>query len=301
MSDESLRERLRAAGILNGRVRGDDPWEDALLPLGIIRFDPAYQRDVRQAHVKRIAEGFDPLLFEPPLVNWRDDGSFYAMDGQHRVLAALERFGEEAQATCRIFYGLTVAEEARIFGAQDNRRRLTPIERFRGGLEAGRQPYVAINAIVTESGWMIAPYYQDRERMRGIQAVGALETVYRNYPDGHLALTLGVIRDAFGTEIAPPTSLICGFAQFLAWYEGQYDRRALVSRMREVGITGLRAEAEKRRLLDRVTSRESVGMSLVSLYNHRRSADHRLEAWETVLITRKGGGRARADSEWNAA
>ncbi len=300
-SREALIERLRSVGIVNGQIRGNDPWEDVLLPLAMIRFDPAYQRDVRQVHIKHIVDEYAAILFEPPLVNWREDGAFYGMDGQHRILAALQKFGESAEATCRLFYGLTVAQEALIFGAQDNRRPLTPLERFRGGLESGREPYMTINAIVTETGWTVATRYDDRRDVRGIQAVGALQTVVRSYGDDHLVTTLLMLRDCFGTEIAPPTALISGFAQFLAWYGEEYDRRHLVRRMREVGLTGLRIEADKRRLLDRVTSREAVGMAIVVFYNLRRSPDRMLQAWQTVLITRKGGGKPRGDAAWDAA
>jgi hypothetical protein len=118
--------------------------------------------------------------------------------------------------------------------------------------------------------------------------VSALATIYNNYRDGHLLLTLQTLRDCFGTEQSPPNHLILGFGQFLSWYSGEYDTAHLLKRMRQIGLSGLRMETEKRRLLDRVTSREAVGMAVVNFYNHKLPPERRLLAWETVAITRKG-------------
>ncbi len=302
VNTKTLHERLIAAGIIGTNGSGPQPsdtqlWEDTTLPLALIRFDPTYQRDVRQSFVKKISEHFDPLLCEPPLVNWREDGSFYGMDGQHRIMALLERFGERAQWTCRLFYGLTIKQEALLFNTQDQRRPLTPLERFRSGVISGSEPYMAINAVVESTGWTVALYTGQHARGSGIVAVGALVTIHKNYKGNHLYKTLTIIRECFGGDHAPPSSLLLGFSQFNAWYEGEYDRRALVQRMRDVGMSGLRMEADKRRLLDRVTGTEAVGMAIVSLYNVRRRPEHRLLAWETVLQTRKGGGKVRGGSD----
>ncbi len=292
----NIREQLLKAGIISRDEERKDLWEDALLPLALIHFDPSYQRDLNQGHIKKIVEDYDPILMEPPLINWREDGSFYGMDGQHRIHALLEVFGDGAQHTCRLFYGLSPEQEAKIFGAQDFRRKLTPVDRFRGGLKAGREPYVSISAIAAATGWDIALYYGDKHETKGIQAVGSLLEVYRVYRSGHLTATLNMLRECFGTDITPTAPLITGMAQFLSWYEGDYDEKYLIRCMRAVGLSGMRIEVETRRLLDRVSGREAVGMAIVMFYNKKRPRAKRLLAWQDVVPSRPGGGKS--GSRW---
>lgn len=276
-----LRLRLIAAGIISADAPvADDPWEEIDLPLASIQFSPIYQRNVRQAHVKKIATEFDWMYFDPPMVNWRESGEFYCMDGQHRILGCMERFGNDAHATCRLFYGLTVEQEARLFNAQDLRKALSPIERFKAGVVAGSEPYITINAIVEATGWAVAEGTGTKhDQGNGISSVATLMRIQRQYQRGHLGLTLEMLRMCFGVDQAPSGDLLQGFASFLHLYRDEYDANHLVKRMREASMSGVRSDAEKRRVLDRVRGYESVGMTIVAMYNARRKSDEWLDSW----------------------
>lgn len=288
--------------------RGDVLWEDMDVALDDIQIDyQRYQREVRPEHVKDIIEHYNPLLMEPVLLNLRESGEVFCMEGQHRVLALRglrangdPRVGSHARA--RLFVGLSLAEEALIFNMQDARRPLTPIQRFRAGLVAGSEPYVTINERTEACGWQVARYPKDGSNTK-IDAVNALVRLGTHFEGDMLERVLTTCRDAWGTDRAPTHAIMMGMAQFIRWYEGEFNAKQFTERLREIGRDALTHEADKRRVLDHIDSRSAVGMTLVNIYNYGRPTRTRLVAWETKALTAPKSGRkaitrfgARSDS-----
>lgn len=58
--------------------------------------EPKYQRNLRPSHVNKIANTFDPAVFQPLTVNYRewDNDRYIIIDGQHRV-KAVRQLGKE--------------------------------------------------------------------------------------------------------------------------------------------------------------------------------------------------------------
>ena len=86
-----------------------------------LELDEGYQRTLRPHHVDELVEGWDWGKFRPLDVSCRN-GSYYVFDGGHR-LSALKRLcgsGQHFTVLCRVFYGLTRAEEAYYFSHQDD-------------------------------------------------------------------------------------------------------------------------------------------------------------------------------------
>jgi hypothetical protein len=278
--------------------RGDVLWEDMEVDLDILHVDHEhYQRGVRPEHVAKIINEYNPLLMEPPLVNIRDDGVWYVMEGQHRVIALRElraqgKHGIGPTTRCRVFVGLSLAEEALIFNMQDARRPLTPIERFRAGLVSGREPYVSVNARVEACGWEVARYPKDGGNTK-IDAINALIRLVENYEGTMLERVLTTARDAWGLDRAPTHSIMAGMAQFFTWYEKDINEKQFLERLREMGRDALTQEAEKRRVLDHVDSRSAVGMTLVNIYNYNRPNRTRIVAWETKALEQPGSSSRR--------
>lgn len=71
----------------------------------------------------------------PIIVNYRGNGFFYAIDGQHRLLAA-KLIGKKNLLVC-LSAGLSIEEEAEIFGSQGyGLRKPTPYEIFKANVIA---------------------------------------------------------------------------------------------------------------------------------------------------------------------
>ncbi|MBO0378087.1 ParB/Srx family N-terminal domain-containing protein [Staphylococcus warneri] len=71
--------------------------------------DMSYQSPVKEAQVKKIVKHFDPQKLHTIVVNKRENGQFYIIDGQHRVQALKElgicvRCSDQSNHTCRHVY-----------------------------------------------------------------------------------------------------------------------------------------------------------------------------------------------------
>lgn len=272
-------------------------WEMESVRLCDVLIATEYQRDLRPDKVREIVKTFDPILMDPPVISYRENGRPYCVDGQHRVHALKEILGENGEWRCRVYRNLTLAEEARIFGSQDDRLETTPLQRYHAGLIAGRSPYVEIAEIVEATGWSIAKH-MGGSRQGQIESVGELVRIYKQRRKSVLEKTLQLLQDGIGDgSHAPNQAILAGTSQFITWYDGEYEYEHMVSKLRSVGYEWLVTEGDKRRLLDRIDSRSAIGMVLVNLYNRSRRASKRLMAWETALIRESSHARRAEATE----
>lgn len=109
-----------------------------------IKVDPKYQRGVNLKHAEKIAREWDWSVFAPVSVSLRPDGSMWAYDGQHRVVAAMLREDIES-IPCYVVKMSGAQEEAAAFSANNrNRKRLKPIDEYRALAAAGDAVAVAV-------------------------------------------------------------------------------------------------------------------------------------------------------------
>ena len=103
------------------------------LPLEYMKVDSKmYQRPV-QRHVRIIARNWKDDKCNPILVNYRGDGYFYIIDGQHRYEAALMRGMESL--VCEVLVGLTIVEEADLFVEQnEGSKKLSTYDTFKANV-----------------------------------------------------------------------------------------------------------------------------------------------------------------------
>ena len=77
-----------------------------------------YQRELNTDRVHKIVKQFDERVANEPKVSYRD-GRYYVFDGQHTIAARVERNGgKPLMILCKVYYGLTEKEEARLFAEQ---------------------------------------------------------------------------------------------------------------------------------------------------------------------------------------
>ena len=88
-------------------------YEFELLPVSTMLVDASYQRPAEEKDVNYIAKNWDYRKANPIHVSHRADGKYYVMDGNHTRLAYQKIGGR--RLPCRIYEGLTRADEARIF------------------------------------------------------------------------------------------------------------------------------------------------------------------------------------------
>jgi len=131
-------------------------------PIPDLGIDPAYQRSIdngeSQALIRRIAVHWDWGLCQPLTVARRDDGSFWVVDGQHRLAAARLR-RDIYDLPCVIMASGSVADEAAAFVAMNSqRKKLNALDLFKAALAAGDDDAVAVMGLIEAAGLSLAAH-----------------------------------------------------------------------------------------------------------------------------------------------
>ena len=123
------------------------------LPVDRILID-AYQRTLNNRRVERIAHNFNHAKLGVPVVSRREDGSFAAIDGQHR-LSAMRKLGITT-VNCIVLEGLTREQEADYFRRQnEDVATISTYDLYRAGLYAGDPHYLRIEGVLTKYGYKV--------------------------------------------------------------------------------------------------------------------------------------------------
>lgn len=188
------------------------------LRAGSIHIDREYQRYINKNRVDAIAANYDPDVFGVLICSRRVDGNVFDLDGQHRLEAAMIRFGQDALVPCFVMNGLDQQQEASIFWKL-NRHRLQPssADTFRARLAANEPIATAIATVAHEYDVEIQLYPQPLGPNQ-VGAFSALESIYR---DGLLPSVFDVLRSAWPNE---PGALRAHFMLGLQTFFRQFYR-----------------------------------------------------------------------------
>jgi hypothetical protein len=150
------------------------PYRYEVLLLKHLFVDETYQRPLTN-FVKRIESNFEPALVGTLVVSERSRNKYAVVDGQTRM-TAMQNQGL-THGPCLVYSGLSPAEEADLFSRlQTERKGMVAATRFRAEVIARKPFAVDLDRIVKEEGFTIGLSVQDGF---SIQAIGALETIYR--------------------------------------------------------------------------------------------------------------------------
>lgn len=184
------------------------------------------QREFNERHAKKIAETFDPDLFDTLVVTLPNgDGIYHVVDGQHRMAAIRSLYGEEEQVPCRIVEARDPARAAVIFDKINTGRRiLRGIEKFRVRVTAGSETEVAINKIVTWLGCRV----EEGDGANSIRATAALINVHNAFGLDVLKEALTTIRTTWKDDKgALEGPIIEGYGSLIGEHRGHLDWKRL--------------------------------------------------------------------------
>lgn len=263
----------------------------ARVPVKMPKLD-VYQRRLRAHKVAEMVRNWQPHRAQVCLLNLREDGSLYIVDGQHRITAMMQL--EVPMALCEI---INVPQDREpVEFVRFNFRNSIPVnavERFHAALIAGEPWAVRINDIVIESGFSIA--VGGKSGM--IHAVDALERIYapRSYAprEDLLRDVLRVVQKGwctpFGLNLQEQgrclrSDLLLGIALLHRSYGTKLHTPTLIAHLSKVSI-----ETFDRRLMNLISvagiSTKHVGVAQVlwQVYNHRLPAGKRLPLLDDVI------------------
>lgn len=279
--------RKSKASVIGSTVVG----EIEIVQIDSLHVDVSYQRDPSMDLVQKMARKWDEITAGPIVVSRRRNGDLYVINGQHRMLAAA--LAGKTEMVAQVVNNLTARQEAelRLRGNVGLAERSQ--ERFRARVAAGHKDALAIVAICDRFETKINADFQVHE---GINAVSAIDALYKE--DSGLLLTrvFEVIRDAWGTvggenATAP---ILKGLAWFIQKHANESDRGRLIERMQFEGPDGMMRKTRAMRANMAGSVWVNLYRALVEAYNTRLSEGNRLE-WKVRGHSIGAMGRNRSD------
>jgi hypothetical protein len=211
-------------------------WGVTILPLSSLRpmrIDEAergYQRPINQPRVDDLTDKFDGGEAREIYVSRRADGSCWILDGQHTWAALIAKGITEWQ--CRVFFNLSIAEEAHRFAQyQSNTRRIPPVVQFNAEVIAGDVTAQALDTILGDFYLRISSSklrYQDG--YLGVTARSVFQRIYELGGSYLLSEVLQLAIDAWGqNKNALMGRVLQGLGYLFAHAEGEFDRERMLA------------------------------------------------------------------------
>lgn len=247
------------------------------VPLPKMRVSTNAQRELRPARVAYLVSEFNPEDFGYPTVNSRD-GSFYIIDGQHRIEAVKQWLGpawEKQNVTCRVYSGLSEKEEAEMFDRLNNQLTPNAFDKFKVRVTAGRHIECSVKKVVEKAGLKIS-----REKGEGnLQSVATLVKVYQRSNAQTLGRSLKITHESFG-DPGLQNMVIDGVARLCERYNGALEDQEAIEKLQSLrgGVGALMSRAELLRKQTGSSLPECVAAATVDTINRRRGGK-KLPSW----------------------
>lgn len=244
------------------------------VPIPKMRVSPQAQRDLKQARVDQLAANLDLEQLGTPTVNERD-GSFYIIDGQHRIEALREYGFADDSVQCWTYIGLTEEEEAEKFLKLNDVLAVDAFAKYRVAVQAGREVECDIDRIVRAQSLRVT-----RDQIPGaVRAVGTLRRIYARGGAVTLRRTLVIVRDAYG-DPGMEAAVLDGIGLLCGRFNGEVDDPTLVRQLANTnaGVNGLLGRAEKLRHQTGQPKGHCVAAAAVEIYNRGRGRK-KLPSW----------------------
>lgn len=242
-------------------------FEDRMVSVNDLEIDSQVQRfRYNPRKVEHIVKNYNEAAFGLITVSRRNAVTLVIVDGWHRWEAKRRLSDSKGEVLCRVFDGLTLAEEAQMFLDLNPGNQPTALDRYRMRLLTDDPDTLAIDAAIHAYGWAVHP----QQAMGHLQCVNALHRIQKLGNAGGEATvdllknTIMVVSRAWpGDKEAGAAIILEGTAAVLNEYREKLDPDRLIAQLRDYsGGPGLLASNAQQ--LSRVT-RARVPMSVADL------------------------------------
>lgn len=199
-----------------------------------IKSNTEYQRDIDTKKVAKIVSNFDEHKLGVIKVSYRD-GRYYVFDGQHRLAAVkLLNAGKDTMIKCEVHYGLTYADEARLFAEQyDGATKVDVLCRYKALYESGDSKVIKLKQIVEDCGFKL-----DFKRMKGdnrFVCVAALNTMYNKLGEEKMRKCLDLIKKTWnGESTSLDKEIIAGMTILYSLYGDDIQEKVFIRKLKGV-------------------------------------------------------------------
>jgi hypothetical protein len=286
----AVKAKRNKAGLSDGAVTGiglGDLDSAEVVDISSINIDDAYQRALRHELVNRIGRDFDIVKAGPILLSAREDGSLWCVDGQHRMMGALQ--AGETEIFAHVVHGLTQAQEADLRLARNDRKGDSVQEKFRTRLVMGEEKVHRMVELVEQQHTMIN--VENPNIRHGVNAITTLEMLYDIDGTGvWMTRVIHTLREAYAVDdgdTLDPSTLSANMLKAVAWFLGQHvDPGELrysdfVNRLASVDVDDIRRKAVSHKAANGGATWLNYYRAIVEIWNFKRSDSKKLR-WKTI-------------------
>ena len=235
-----------------------------------------YQRRLQYGKIKNIVSKYNPNKMHPIDVSYRD-GKYYVYDGQNR-LEALKQLngGNDVDVLCFVHYGMTAEDEAYLFATQDDDViRVTLEDKYNALYFSGDSEMVDLKRICESCG-LECNFKRNGSENRKINCYKEILTIYKNFGEARLRKVLTTIVAAWNGEADSLISgIIGGMNLFIQKYEGEYDEKKLIQRLRKIHPSTIKRDGKL--LAGTFSGKTMYAVVIMNIYNKNTSSG-RLES-----------------------
>lgn len=210
----------------------DSPGKLQWIDKNALHVDSTYQRQIRGNKPREIASAWSWVACGALRVALRSDGTYWVIDGQHRLAAALRR-SDITDLPCVVFEVSGVADEAKGFVTGNTKRGAVKIfDKHRASVLAGDVVAQQIEQILVDLGLTVTLCPTKPTDLKCLAKVQKLMIVGADHARAVLSLALRICEQ----DAVSPTARIVGVVDYLAKNLtcGISDNR-LQSRLIEIG------------------------------------------------------------------
>lgn len=193
-----------------------------------------YQREVEEDKVRDIVAGFNEYIANEPKLSYRN-GKYYAFDGQHTIEARKRLNGnKDCDIVCKVFFGMTPEEEARLFAAQTGTSS-KPSAGIKLRAKVIGQDREAINFVNANKAVGIHPSYMNAIGDCRLRCINTALHEYRKVGEKCYKEAMRIIilawRGKPASLLSEVVKTICTFAKI---YDGEYYPKKLAAALSHI-------------------------------------------------------------------
>lgn len=228
---------------------------------------------VSESRARKIADEWDMAKVGTLSLSDRRDGTYFAVDGAHRTVAA--RINGVTHLPAIVHENLTRVEEAQMFEGLNDFKQPSAVSRFIARVEGGDAGARAIRDVIEAHGWKVSLSSEDGNLSAITAAERVYETAASTLPRGEykdvLDWTLDVITASWGHDRHGVNAhVLLGLAQLNGRFGGGVDTKKLVSELALTRPKVLVGHAKTLRDAMGGTVPAHVAKVLVGMHNKKR-------------------------------
>jgi hypothetical protein len=229
--------------------------------------DMSYQRFPNEDKVNNIVKNFNQDALGVLICSIREDGTIAVIDGGHRVAALRMMNLENSTVDCLVYFGLTIAEEAKIFNLMnDNRTKPKTHDLFKAKVTAQDPEAVAINAILEKHNLQMT----NRPTNNAVRAAGTLSKLFKKNGAKNIDNTIDILKTAFDSHSSTLSdAALTAISNILAIYP-EVDKARLIKALKLQVNSNLWASNGANISKQIKASDRSIGMSIVLIKDYNK-------------------------------